>query len=135
MNLEREDILNPLRKPCPICGKGDVSLSLVDNRYFYICNNCEEEFTTTVSDTMSDEILEQENVLTTFIRRMKKLNINIELFANYPWIYIDKINGKKVIEKLEANHGFTIAFTPVKVRQKMEFTDLKEIFKLIRKYR
>lgn len=70
----------------------------------------------------------------TFLDRLKKLNINVELIANYPWIYIDKINGKKVIEKYCGNHGFTIAFTPIRKNQKMKFTDIGEIFKLIRKY-
>lgn len=69
--------------------------------------------------------------LTTFINRMKKLNIEIELIGNYPWIYIDKINGKRVTEQFEANHGFTLIFSPV---EKNQFTDITEIFNLIRKY-
>ena len=72
--------------------------------------------------------------LTIFINRMKKIGIDIELFGNYPWIYIDTINGKKVKELFEGNHGFTIAFLPVKKDQKLEFTDINKIFKLIRKY-
>ena len=72
--------------------------------------------------------------LETFINRMKKLNINVELMGNYPWIYIDKINNKKVTEKFQGNHGFTIAFHPIKVGQELQFTDIKEIFILIRKY-
>ena len=67
--------------------------------------------------------------LETFIRRLSKLNINIELVGNYPWIYLDKINNKKVVEKFTANHGFTIMFSTTK-----EFTNISEIFKLIRKY-
>lgn len=70
----------------------------------------------------------------TLIRRLKKIGINIKLFGNYPWIYIDEINDKKVIEKFQANHGFTIAFLPVKPNQELNFTDISEIFKLIRKY-
>lgn len=73
--------------------------------------------------------------LNTFITRMDKIGINIELFGNYPWIYIDKINGKKVTEKFQGNHGFTIAFTPIKPGKDIEFTDIKEIFNLIRKYK
>jgi len=69
--------------------------------------------------------------LTTFVNRMKKLNIEIELAGNYPWVYINKINDKRVIEQFEANHGFTIIFQPV---DKNEFTDITEIFNLIRKY-
>lgn len=67
--------------------------------------------------------------LTIFINRLKKLNINIELIGNYPWIYIDKINGKKVTERYLGNHGFTIMFNSTK-----QFTDIREIFIIIRKY-
>ena len=73
--------------------------------------------------------------LTTFIERMKKLGIEIELMGNYPWIYIHTINGKRVTEKFQGNHGFTIAFTPIKPGQELNFTDITEIFKLIRKYK
>lgn len=74
------------------------------------------------------------DILEVFIKRMKKLSIDIELTGNYPWIYIDKINGKKVKEKFQGNHGFTIAFLPIRKEQKMKFTDICEIFRLIRKY-
>ena len=74
------------------------------------------------------------NILTPFIERLKKIGIEVELVGNYPWIYIDKINGKRVTERFEGNHGFTIAFLPVRNDQEMEFTDIVEIFKLIRKY-
>lgn len=74
------------------------------------------------------------DILDVFLKRMKKLNIDIELVGNYPWIYIDKINGKKVREKFQGNHGFTIAFLPIKKEQKVEFTCIGEIFTLIRKY-
>jgi hypothetical protein len=65
---------------------------------------------------------------------MDALKIDVKLVANYPWIYIDSINGERVTEKFYGNHGFTIAFIPVKKDQELQFTDLKEIFKLIRKY-
>lgn len=74
------------------------------------------------------------DILEVFIKRMKKLGIEIELMGNYPWIYIDKINGKKVKEKFKGNHGFTIAFLPIRKEQKMKFTDIGEIFRLVRKY-
>lgn len=69
----------------------------------------------------------------TVIRRLNKIGIKIELFFNYPWIYLDTINNKKVIEIYEAEHGFTIAFLPLKGKE-LEFTNISEIFKLIRKY-
>lgn len=73
-------------------------------------------------------------VLDSLVRRLKKLGIELELFGNYPWIYIDKINGKKVQEKFEGNHGFTVAFLPIRPGQKMEITNIGEVMKLIRKY-
>jgi hypothetical protein len=32
------------------------------------------------------------------------------------------------------DHGFTIAFYPIRKDQELQFTDIGEIFKLIRKY-
>ena len=73
--------------------------------------------------------------LTIFIDRLKKIGLDLKLVSNYPWIYIDTINGKRVTEKFRADHGFTVAFFPIRKNQELNFTDLKEIFKLIRKYR
>lgn len=76
----------------------------------------------------------EKDKLKVFVDRMKRININVKLVGNYPWIYIDEINGKRVTEKFEGNHGFTIAFLPVRADRELEFTDISEIFKLIRKY-
>lgn len=70
-----------------------------------------------------------------FIRRMQLLNISIELVNNAPWIYIKKINGKYVKETCMGEHGFTLGFMPVRVDGEFKFTDMKEIFKVIRKYK
>lgn len=72
--------------------------------------------------------------LTVFVKRMEKLGIDIKLVGNYPWIYIDEIDGKRVTEKFQGNHGFTIAFISLKKEQDVNFTDIGEIFRLIRKY-
>ncbi len=74
-------------------------------------------------------------VLDSFRRRMTKLGIELELVGNYPWIYIEKINGKRVTERFCGNHGFTVAFLPIKPNQKMELTDIGEVMNLVRKYR
>jgi len=76
----------------------------------------------------------QQDKLTSFIDRMNKLNINIKLVGNYPWVYIDEINNKRVTETFQANHGFTIAFLPIKADKQIELTDIGEIFKLVRRY-
>ncbi len=73
--------------------------------------------------------------LTTFINRMNKLGVDIKLEGNFPWIYIYTINGKRVTERFQGNHGFTIAWSPIRAGQEVTFSDITEIFKLIRKYK
>lgn len=70
-----------------------------------------------------------------FRHRLEKLNIHIKLSSNVPWIYLDKINDKLVKEKYNSEYGYTIGYYPTKLGAQFEFTDLKEIFKLIRKYK
>lgn len=72
--------------------------------------------------------------ITVFVERLKKIDIDVKLGGNLPWIYIDYINGERVTEKFQGNHGFTLAFIPIKEGDQIKFTDIKEIFKLIRKY-
>lgn len=70
-----------------------------------------------------------------FIERLKKIGIDVKLSGNFPWIYLDEINGIRVKEKFQANHGFTVMFLPGRNDSPpSEFTDIKEIFSLIRKY-
>jgi len=76
------------------------------------------------------------NILEKLIYRLKKINIEIELIGNYPWVYLHKVNGNKVTDKFMANHGFTIAFLPTKINDDtITLTDISEIFKIIRKYK
>jgi hypothetical protein len=73
--------------------------------------------------------------ITRFVERLKKIGIEIKLQGNFPWVYIDEICGKRVTETFEGNHGFTFIFLPGRNDSPVsEFTDIKEIFKLIRKY-
>jgi hypothetical protein len=67
--------------------------------------------------------------------RLLKIGITIEMISNYPWVYLDKVNGNAVKEKYFANHGFTIGFNPAIVGDVFSYTDLKEIFKINRKYK
>ena len=70
-----------------------------------------------------------------FVKRLKKLGIEVKLMGNYPWVYIEEICGIKVKERFLGNHGFTLIFLPPRLDSPVsEFTDIKEIFKLIRKY-
>ena len=72
-----------------------------------------------------------------FRERMKKLGIEIEFAGNIPWIYIHKIDGKRIEPEdyFQGNHGFTVGFLPVRINQEFHFTDIGRIFKLIKKYR
>ena len=70
-----------------------------------------------------------------FIERLKKLGIEVKLSGNFPWVYINEICGIRVTERFAANHGFTVMFLPGRNDSPpSEFTDITEIFKLVRKY-
>ena len=74
--------------------------------------------------------------LDVFVKRLKKIGIDVKLSGNFPWIYLDEINGVRVTETFCANHGFTVMFLPGRNDSPpSEFTDIKEIFKLIREYK
>lgn len=70
-------------------------------------------------------------------KRLKKINIEIEIAGNYPWIYLETVNNNRIKEDdyYLANHGFTIAFMPMSEREKIEITDIKKTFEIIRKYK
>lgn len=71
------------------------------------------------------------------INRMKRIGIELELSANVPWIYLDKVNGNRIQpEDYSANHGYTIAWYPVRLGKKPHLdSDIKRTFNIIRKYR
>lgn len=70
--------------------------------------------------------------ISSFVERLKKIGIKVELVGNYPWIYLDKVNGYKVWERFKANHGFTVFYKAVKLGQEDQITDIPKIFKKIR---
>lgn len=69
-----------------------------------------------------------------FVSRLKNLGIDINLSSNFPWVYLTKINNKTVKEKYQSEYGFVIGYLPIKPDKNFQFTDLNEIFKIIRKY-
>jgi len=79
----------------------------------------------------------EDNVINRLVPRLKKIGINVELIGNYPWIYLEKVNGNRVKKEdfYLGNHGFTIAFYPIRKDQVMELTDIPKVFEIIRKYR
>ena len=83
------------------------------------------------------KIMEQDNVLNRLVPRLKKIGITIEMVGNYPWIYLERVNGNRIKKEdyFCGNHGFTIAFLPIREGQKMELTDIREVFRIIRKYK
>ncbi len=52
-------------------------------------------------------------MIDSFVNKLKRLGIEVELVGNYPWIYLDKVNGDKVVGKQNANHGFCAFIVPV----------------------
>ena len=70
--------------------------------------------------------------------RLKKIGIDVGFAGNYPWIYLYQVNGNTVKEKFRSEHGFVAAMlllSPKANGRAVEFTDIKEIFKMIRKYK
>lgn len=61
--------------------------------------------------------------------RLNKLNIQVEFVLNYPWVYLYKVNNKRVKELYHSNHGFTICFI-----NDNKFLNRKRLFKKIREY-
>jgi len=70
-----------------------------------------------------------------FCNRMKRIGVDLEFGGNYPWIYIDKINGNKVKEKFQSEHGFVVAYYPRKIGEKFKLKHKEELIELIRKYK
>lgn len=73
------------------------------------------------------------NQLDVLLRRLKKIGIELELAGNHPWIYMIKVNDKKVGKPFNAEHGFTIAYQPVKVGEELHLSNpMNKIFEKIR---
>jgi hypothetical protein len=66
----------------------------------------------------------------TFVRRLDKLGIAVTFAANYPWIYFNTINGKKVTGLFDANHGWTAFF--MRSDGTYHFNNRREVFKKVR---
>lgn len=77
------------------------------------------------------------NILSKLKNRLALININIEYLGNYPWVYLDSVNGNRVKrEDYTTNHGYTIAYLPIRDDEEIEFAEsIESIFKIIRKYK
>lgn len=67
-----------------------------------------------------------------FVNRLKKIGITVELAGNYPWVYLETVNGYEVNERFYANHGFTAFFYGCRPGQETSITDIRSVFKKIR---
>jgi hypothetical protein len=79
-----------------------------------------------------------DNEINIFCKRMEKIGIKIQLVGNYPWIYLDSVNGNRIKKEdyYLANHGFTIGWSGIKIDSKPHLIENRDlIFKMIRKYR
>jgi hypothetical protein len=78
-----------------------------------------------------------EDVISILVKRLRRCGIEIELTGNYPWIYLDKVNGNRIKqEDFTANHGFNIAWFGIKNEDKIKLAeDPKTIISIIRKYK
>jgi hypothetical protein len=76
------------------------------------------------------------DVLSILKNRLSKLGIEIEFVGNYPWIYLDRVNGIRIRrEDFTANHGFNIAWFGIRNEDKIKLAeDPKTIIALIRRY-
>ena len=70
--------------------------------------------------------------ISAFVNRLKKIGIEVELSGNYPWIYLETVNGKRIKQRFQGNHGFTAFFLPTKPGQSAHITDTKVVFAKIR---
>jgi hypothetical protein len=67
-----------------------------------------------------------------FINRLKKIGINVELIANYPWVYLDTVNGIRVKGAYWGEHGFTVFVKAARIDQKDQILEIPIIFNKIR---
>lgn len=67
-----------------------------------------------------------------FVNRLAKIGIKVELVGNFPWVYLDKVNGKKVKGSFRGNHGFTAFFSAVRRGEPDKITSIPDVFKKIR---
>ena len=65
-------------------------------------------------------------------RRLLKINIDITLSVNYPWVYLDTVNGKKVKVKKNANHGYCVAIVSMSKHHRGSVF-IRDMFEQIRK--
>ena len=75
------------------------------------------------------------NVIERFVRRLKRIGIDVQLSANVPWVYLDSVNNQVLMGELfMSEHGFTAFWLPVSEGQDIVFTDRRAVFAKVREY-
>ena len=72
------------------------------------------------------------DIICSFVTKLASIGIDIELAANYPWIYLTKVNGVSPAEKFMARHGFACFIVPVNPDDPVRFSDRRKVFVKIR---
>jgi len=67
-------------------------------------------------------------IIAKFVQRLKRIGVDVELVLNYPWVYMNKVNGVLVTEDFMANHGFTAFF----VARGERWSDRRKVFQKVR---
>lgn len=67
-------------------------------------------------------------IIARFVKRLKRIGVDVELVANDPWVYMTRVNGVPVAELFMANHGFTAFFVHIDER----WSDRRKVFAKIR---
>ena len=71
-------------------------------------------------------------VIDKFVNRLNRIGIEVTLTANYPWVYLETVNNKKIKEKYMSKYGYTIFFLPIDNKRKVKFIDRRAVFRKIR---
>ena len=69
------------------------------------------------------------NDLIRLVERCAILGIQLEFMANYPWIYLEKVNGKPVQGTYRSDYGFTAFFH---TKEHLKFSNRRMVFQKIR---
>lgn len=68
------------------------------------------------------------------IDRLKNIGIDLEVSSNIPWIYLHKVNGRRIkAESFLSKRQFTIAWFPIRKGKQINLTDRRKVFQTIRK--
>ncbi len=70
--------------------------------------------------------------INSFVSRLANIGIKVELIGNYPWVYLDKVNGIRIKGTLHSDHGFTVFFRAIRPGESDTITDIPTVFKKIR---